>query len=134
MRPYYQDDAVTIEEPSEASAAFAGGAVPRPRLGSAPGKHTPVREFGRQVAYSGWPTDKLCAALVAMEARRRGASRDDFGVIAVAAKMRYELQRREREALRKPSCVAVEWLARQEGVWPLNPGESGSTPSPGEMK
>jgi hypothetical protein len=35
-----------------------------------------------------------------MEARRKGASRDDFGVIAVAAKMRYELQRREREAFR----------------------------------
>jgi hypothetical protein len=56
---------------------------------------TPIFEGGRKVPYSDWPTDRLRAALAALETRRDGSSRNDFGIIGHAGKIKYVLYLRE---------------------------------------
>ncbi|MHB8330919.1 MAG: hypothetical protein ACYDEA_01825 [Candidatus Dormibacteria bacterium] len=51
-------------------------------------------ERGRKEAYSSWSTADLEAALARFEARRSRCSRDDFGIIGHAGKIRYELDER----------------------------------------
>lgn len=51
-------------------------------------------ERRRKEAYSSWRTGDLETALARLEARRSRCSRDDFGIIGHAGKIRFELGER----------------------------------------